>query len=743
MKIIVLLFSLMLPLGLVAQLLSGQVTNTEGTPLVGANIILPDQLRGTSTDANGQFVLPFDPTTSLRVIATYVGYESDTVIVDVKAPITIQLQAMANLEEVVVRQRKEGVSISQINPIKTESISTTELKKAACCDLSGCFETQTTVNPQTTNVITNAKELRILGLSGVYNQLLVNGLPMIQGLSYTYGISSIPGAWVENIHIAKGANSVAQGFESISGQINVETLAPERAKPLFINAYINSFGEKHLNLLHRFRLGSWTALTSLHSVQPARRVDRDDDRFMDLPLLRRYLVGQQWSYGNKQTDGWHSQLGVRWLWENRIGGQLNYHPDNDLGSRLIYGQSVQIQQPEWWTKTGYRFNKNHQLVLLAAAFQQQQDTYFGFVNYKAQQTSAYANIQHEWMYNDQHDLKTGISFRYLNLREDIGFDNDPLQRTYAGQYQRKDIIPGCFIENTLRLAENRITWITGLRVDNHQEFGTRITPRSLIKYDFSANTTVRASIGSGWRVVNFFSENIALLASSRNLLFTEPLAPEQAVNMGLNLTHKYATDKVSGYLSMDFYRTHFSNQIFPDYDTDPRLAIVQNFRGLSASNGFQADFVIRALQRLEFKAGYNYLDVYREQEQIKQELPFNPKHKLISSISYHPLSNRFQIDANFHRYGKQRLPDTSLNPTSYQRPNQSDAFTIINLQFTLRFNTLEWYAGCENIFDFRQLRPIISWQDPFGPYFDTSSVWGPTRGREFYIGARYTLADKD
>jgi outer membrane receptor for ferrienterochelin and colicin len=534
-----------------------------------------------------------------------------------------------------------------------------------------------------------------------------------------------------------------QGFESISGQINVETLAPERAKPLFINAYLNSFGEKHINLLHRYKLGSWTALTSLHSVQPAQRIDRDDDSFMDLPLLRRYLVGQQWSYGSKQANGWHSQLGIRWLWENRVGGQLAYQPDRDLGSRQIYGQSVQIQQPEWWTKTGYRFNKNHQLVLLAAAFQQQQDTYFGFVNYQAKQISAYANLQHEWTYNDQHDLKAGVSFRYLNLQEDLGFDNDPLQRTYAGQYQRKDLIPGFFIENTLRLADNRITWIAGLRADDHQQFGLRITPRSLIKYDFSANTTVRASIGTGWRIVNFFSENIALLASSRNLLFTEPLAPEQAVNMGLNLTHKYATDKLSGYLSIDFYRTHFSNQIFPDYDTDPRLAIVQNFRGLSASNGFQADFVIRALERIEFKAGYNYLDVYREQEQIKQELPFNPKHKWISSLSYHPLSNRFQLDANFHRYGKQRLPDTSLNPAAYQRPDQSDAFVIMNLQFTLRFNTLEWYVGCENIFDFRQLRPIISWQDPFGPYFDTSSVWGPTRGREFYVGARYTLTEKD
>lgn len=743
MKKFFLLLALALPFGLAAQLLSGRVTDTEGSPLVGANIILPDQLRGTATDANGQFMLPFDPAPSLRVVATYVGYEPDTVIVDAKNPITIQLKATANLAEIVVRQRREGVSISQINPIKTESISTTELKKAACCDLSGCFETQTTVNPQTTNVITNAKELRILGLSGVYNQVLVNGLPMIQGLSYTYGVSSIPGAWVENIHIAKGANSVAQGFESISGQINVETLAPERAKPLFINAYINSFGEKHLNLLHRFRVGQWTALTSLHTVQPAQRVDRDDDLFMDLPLLRRYLFGQQWSYGNKQAAGWHSQLGVRWLWENRVGGQLSYHPNRDLGSRQIYGQSAKIQQPEWWTKTGYRFNDKHQLVLLAAAFQQQQNTYFGFVSYQAQQISAYANLQHEWTYSDLHDLKTGISFRYLNLRENIDFDNDPLQRTYAGQYHRKDLIPGFFLENTMRLANNRITWIAGLRADNHQTYGLQITPRSLLKYDFSANTTIRASIGSGWRIVNFFSENIALLASSRNLLLTEPLTPEQAVNMGLNLTHKYATDKVSGYLSIDFYKTQFSNQIFPDYDTDPRLAIVQNFRGLSASNGFQADFVIRALQRLEFKAGYNYLDVYREQEQIKQELPFNPKHKWISSLSYHPLSNRFQLDANFHRYGRQRLPNTSLNPLPYQRPDQSDAFYIVNLQVTIRFNTLEWYAGCENIFDFRQLRPIISWENPFGTYFDTSSVWGPTRGREFYVGMRYTLTEKD
>lgn len=263
----------------------------------------------------------------------------------------------------------------------------------------------------------------------------------------------------------------------------------------------------------------------------------------------------------------------------------------------------------------------------------------------------------------------------------------------------------------------------------------------MLKYDIAPKTIVRANVGTGWRTVNLFSENIGLLVSSRDIIIAEQLQPEKAVNFGINLMQKFETkdNNLSGYFGVEYYRTDFQNQIFPDYDLDPKKAIIKNFTGISVSNVFQAELYLKIYSRFELKTGYNFLDVYREIGETKQLLPFNPKHKVLTTFSYKPLSNKFHFDMNVHWYGEQRLPDTKSNPIEFQRPGFSRPYTIVNAQLTYSLKKYEVYAGCENIFDFRQLQPIISWQDPFSPYFDTSSVWGPTRGREIYVGVRIRL----
>ncbi|MCS7073212.1 MAG: TonB-dependent receptor, partial [Bacteroidia bacterium] len=262
--------------------------------------------------------------------------------------------------------------------------------------------------------------------------------------------------------------------------------------------------------------------------------------------------------------------------------------------------------------------------------------------------------------------------------------------------------------------------------------------RTLLKYDLTPKTIFRLNLGTGWRTVNLFSENIGLLVSSRNIIFSELLQPEKAINWGINFTQKWETpnENLSGYFSLDFYRTQFQNQIFPDYDTNPTYAIIQNFTGNSLSNGFQAESYLKIWKRIEWKIGYNFLDVYRILADAKQLLPFNPNHKLLATFSYKPLSNQFHIDINVHWYGEQRLPNTQANPLEFQRPDFSRPYWVFNGQFTYTIKKFEVYAGCENLFDFRQLQPILSWQNPFSPYFDTSSVWGPTKGRELYFGFR-------
>ncbi len=738
MKQLLIILTCFLPFILTAQQVTGKVMSEEKEVLIGANVYWTGTNLGTTTDVDGAFKLP-EATTSNLLVASYVGYESDTIEIQAQQKITFQLKASNTLDQVTVSGQQDAVIISNIKAIKSEQITQTSLRQAACCDLAGCFGGQTTVTPQTTNVVTNAKELRILGLSGVYNQVLIDGFPMIRGLAYTYGISSIPGTLVENIFIAKGANSVLQGFESISGQINVQTLNPSRSDKLLVNGYVNSFMEKHFNVNYTFKKGVWNSLATFGMVQPANKVDGDDDTFLDLPLLTRYTFGNKWTYRNPAEWGWNSEINVRYIDERRIGGQVDFNPTDDEGSTLVYGQTVDLNQPEVSVRTGFRWDDVHNLTAFASGFHQQQNAYFGTTKYDAKQLYFYGNLQYELTYQEKHTLKTGFSYRYSNLEEEIGFTSDLLEKTYDGNYQLKEKIPGFFAENTLYLLEDKLTWMVGVRGDDHNQFGFKLTPRTLLKYSFSPETVVRANFGTGWRTVNLFSENIGLLVSSRDILIANDLKPEAALNYGVNFTHKFESKQTLGVLSVDYYRTDFQNQIFPDYDSDPQKAIVRNFEGESVSNGFQAEFSAQFKEQFTWKIGYNYLDVYRVVEAKKTQLPFNARHKLGSTFSYQPLSKKYHFDTNIHWFGQQRLPNTQQNPVEFQRPDYSKPYTVVNAQFTYNLKRLELYTGVENIFNFRQNRAILSWENPFSPYFDTSSVWGPTRGREFYVGFRYRI----
>lgn len=738
MKKVAVLISLFFPLALFAQEISGRVLGEDNEPLMGASIFCPDAQFGAFTNADGAFNLYLEEDFPLTLIVSYVGFKTDTIQITNDTPLSLVLKSNATLEEIVVSGQRSGVIISNLNPVKTEQLTQTELGKAACCDLAGCFDTQSSVHPQTTNVITNSKELRMLGLSGVYNQVLIDGFPMIQGLSYTYGISSIPGTLVDNIFISKGANSVVQGFESISGQINVETKEPDKTEDLYLNVYVNSFFERHFNANYAVKKGKWSNLSAFHTVQSARAVDRDEDTFLDLPKLTRYMFSNKFKYGDDSKWGWYSKIGLRYLDEQRIGGQLDFSEEKDKGSDLIYGQSVEIKQPEVWTRTGIRLNDQHNIVLFGSAFYQDQNSYFGTVAYDARQTSIYANLQYELSYAEN-ILKAGISHRYLNLDENILFTANILERSYDGEYLKEEQIAGLFAENTLRLFDSKLTWVAGMRVDKHNQFGMQYSPRTLLKYDITEQSILRANIGTGWRTVNLFSEHIGLLISSRDILFSEQLRPEKATNLGVNFTQKFNSDQINGFFSADFYHTDFQNQIFPDYNEEPGLAVISNFEGESISNTIQAELYLNFWERLEFKTGYTYLDVYRMKDGKKDLLPFNSKHTVVTTLGFKPLSSNYHFDTNIHFHGPQRLPDTQLNPELYRRPDFSEAYYTMNAQFTYSMSNWEWYLGCENIFNFRQDRPILAWQDPFGAYFDTSSVWGPTRGREFYLGIRFKV----
>ncbi len=732
-------------LAIQAQTVHGVVTNDEDYILPGAQVyFLGTQIAGYA-DSMGGYRLPWDESESTirYLIARQVGYSPDTLAVEGPGYHHIRLISDARLETITVRDRREAQFVDDLNPVRTEVVSALELQKGACCDLAGCFNTNATVQKNVTNVITQAQELRILGLSGVYNQVLMDGFPLIQGLSYTYGIGDVPGSWIENIYISKGANSVLQGYESISGQINVELKEPsvgvDTDKPdVFLQAYMNSFGESQINGTFQQSGKTWGNALFIHTTQPANRIDRDHDGFLDLPLVTRYSLADRIVYGNQSALGWSGGAGIRLLMVERTGGQKSYQPDEHAGSDAVYGQWVRYTQPELWTRTTYRWSAKQRIVLLASGLIHSQRSWYGLLHYTAQQETANASLQYEWEPKPAWRLKGGVSHRSHVLNETLAFEKNPLGLGQGGDYYREDQVTGVYAESVSEYWDDRVTWILGARLDHHQKFGAIFTPRSLVKLDLWEGSSIRGSFGRGWRTANVFSEQIVLLAGNRNVVIDPSLTPEKAINWGVNFSQRFYLGDMVFRWGADYYQTRFSNQIFPDFQQDAQTAIVANFQDPSYSRAFQTDLDITPLSGLQVKLAYNFLDVYREVEGERIDLPFNARHRLMGTVSYATRNGRWQGDVHAHWYGSRILPNTSGNPEPFQRPGESPDYTTVTAQVTVRLGEFSIYSGCENIFDFRQKQPILGWQDPFGSYFDTSSVWGPTRGREFYLGVRWS-----
>jgi outer membrane receptor for ferrienterochelin and colicins len=732
----------------IAQNLFGQVTDYKELPLPKAVVKWQGTSIGAITDEKGDFSIPLPADTtqkSLR-LEVFFGEIRDTFLIDdFKSYWTMAIAANVTLQEVTVRDEVTGAFISTLQPIKTEIINRAELRKAACCDLAGCFETQSTVQPTTTNVLTNAKELRILGLSGVYNQILVDGLPTILGLTYTYGLGTIPGSSLENIWVVKGANSVLQGYEGMVGQITVFPREGGNAEPFTADMLLNSFGEKHINAAFGTKKAKWTNYMALHTSQPGQKWDRDEDTFLDLPLLTRKSIYNKFRFRKENEVGFSAFVGLRFVDEQRIGGQKSFDADTEKGTTEAYGQVVNFRQPEIFSKSGFRIDANRKISLLTSFVTHNQDAWFGLVHYIGQQQNAYANLQYEYFWGKTHqqELKFGASYRYFYSDELIKIaEKDTLQRTFGGKYIQKEQVSGFFIENTYHSKNDRWVWVAGLRTDQQGFEKWRITPRTMLRYNPNADLDLRASIGTGWRTVHLFSENIALLVGSRDLVFKEKLQPEASWNAGFNATKRFSIQKMRLTATLDVYHTRFQNQFFPDYDTDPTKAIISNFTGKSVSNGVQMELSAAWNRRLELRGAFNFLDVYREMNGQKVLLPFNPRHKLLGVATIRSKDELWQLDINVHWYGEQRLPDTRLNPEYLRRPDYSASYTVASAQLRRKFKYIEFFTGCENIFDFRQLKPILGWEQPFSRGFDPSFAWGPMRGREFYVGFDFKIERK-
>jgi outer membrane receptor for ferrienterochelin and colicins len=706
-------------------------------PLQGATVIWLGTGKGVMTGDDGIFKIPAD--TIQRLIISYAGYESDTISVHPEDEIRVVMASGGHLKEVKVTTRQKASYISVLNPIRTQVMTDKELFKAACCNLSESFETNPSVDVSYNDAVTGSKQIQLLGLSGSYTQLTVENLPGPRGIATPLGLNSIAGPWVESIQLTKGIGSVANGYESIAGQINIELKKPENSERLFANAYINDLSKTDLNLNLAQKLGSkWSMGILLHDdFLNNKKLDVNNDGFRDLPTGNLFSVLNRWKFDNGK--GWLMQFGIRVLTDRRTGGDINYDPSKDKLTTNYYGLGITTNRLEGFAKIGYVFpqKKYKSFGLQLSSFQHEQDSYFGLTTYNARQNNFYSNLIYQSIIGTTaHKFRTGLSFVYDNYKEDFRNTN----------YDRKEAVPGAFFEYTYDPSD-KFSAIVGLRIDHNSLYGFFVTPRLHLRYEPIKGTTIRVSGGRGERTANIFAENLGVLISSRqiNILGNSPgkaygLHPEIAWNEGISLDQKFQLFNRQGFISIDFFRTDFQNQVVVDVDKSAREVEFYDLIGQSYSNSFQFEINHEVLRKLDLRLAYRLFDVKTTYHGELLERPLVAKHRAFANVAYEFRGWKFDYTITYN--GVKRIPFTGDNPVQYQLPVKSPSYILMNAQISKTLGKkypLDVYIGSENLMNYYQKNPVLASDQPFGPYFDASLVWGPLSGRMFYTGLRYKI----
>ncbi len=713
---------------------SGSASEKDGIP--GAVATWEGTRLGTSTAVDGSFELSWPDSFPAHLVVRATGYKGKKILFLAKSPTNILValaQSQDTLKTVVITEVQSASEFSFIAPINAEKITQRGLLKAACCNLSESFETNPSVDAAMTDAVSGAKKINMLGLDGVYTQILFENLPLIRGLSSSYGLSHVPGTWIKSIYITKGTGSVVNGYESIAGQLNLDILKPgEDQDPLFFNVYANQFGryEMNVHVNKSFNPNLGTTLLG-HASTMKQRNDNNHDGFLDQPTYDQYNVMNRWYWQRKsRTEG---QFGFRMVYDDRKGGQFNFDKSRNYGTTSFYGIGIRNTQAEVFNKTGIVFDKpGRSLGTMFSARYHKQDMFFGLRTYEGEQKSIYANvIWQDIVKTTDHVIKTGASFIY----------DDYVQSYNDSSYDRTEIVPGVFVEYTGHLHQ-KFTMVAGLRGDYHNLAGMQVTPRLHIKYDPTENTAIRASAGRGFRYANVFTESSALFASSREVIISPDLDAEVAWNYGASVQQKFTFLKHPALLVIDFFRTDFENQVLIDYDTPGKLKIY-NQRGVSYANSLQADISIEPFDRFNVRAAYKFYDVKALYNGEMKNRPLAPRHRAFVNLAYALPYDRWMFDFTTKWLGETRIPAHSnlhhaggyaIQPESY-----SSAFFLFNAHVTRKFRRLDVYAGVENIGNFMQHRPVIASEDPFGANFDASLVYAPTDGRTIYAGLRIKI----
>ena len=656
------------------------------------------------------------------------------------------------LEEVTVTANKS--SRSSLSVDRMELISSNDLLRAACCNLGESFTTNPSVDVNYADAATGAQQIKLLGLSGTYVQMLTENVPNNRGLAAPYALGYIPGPWMQSIQVSKGASSVKNGYESITGQINVEFKKPQATPWADANLYFNSDQKLEANLGANLKLSDhWSTALLGHYEILDKAHDDNGDGFADMPKMRQGSLMSRWAY---MSDSYIFQAAVKGLKEHREGGQTGHHSMPNFQPYVI---DITNERYEAFTKNAFIVNQEHMTniaLILSGSVHHLRSLYgsqdndleqraiFGYHNYDADQRNGYASLLFETDFNEHHSLSAGISLNH-DLFQSTLFAQERNGHSITLSFMEENTVGG-YAQYTYKLGE-RLTAMGGLRWDHSNKWGAFVTPRMHLKYSPSDVLTLRASVGKGYRTPNVLAENSYLLASNRKLAFNK-LKQEEAWNYGLSAQWHILVGGRTLELNAEYFYTHFLQQAIIDYDLPSSVVNaagdLEYLIGIhpmepgdkSYSHTLQVDATYEVLPQLTVTAAWRWNDVKATYNGQLRQKPMNSRYKALLTASYAPGLGKWQLDATLQLNGGGRLPDNGFYLQHWD--THFNAYEQVSAQVTRFFRHWSIYAGGENLTGFKQKNAIIGADNPWAvnSLFDSTMVYGPLHGTVWYIGVR-------
>ena len=763
----------------------GTVLDDKGYPLVGANVYWAGTTIGVATDLDGRFKL--EPTEKTNLLVTsFMGFHNDTTEVTAHSELTIVLVSDLVLEEVNIVERKMAVLRSRVSALQVETLTGEALCMAACCNLSESFETSASVDVAYSDAATGAKQIRLLGLSGTYVQMLTENTPNIRGLAQSFGMEYIPGPWMEAIQVSKGTSSVLNGYEAIAGQINVEYLKPQTQDPIALNAMISTETHAEVNASGGWDLNDKVSTGILfHAQNMSLELDHNHDGFLDMPKNTNVNLLNRWYV---KTGDYTGQFLVRGLYYRRQGG-LTKEATETLSP---YNIDLNTWRVDGFMKNGYVFDAETGTsigIIASASYHNQQNTY-GSRQWNAVQTNAYINAIFQTSFDDsdtdlwddhEYKLSAGLSVNY------DGYDESLLGERLEVRGKRYEVTPGVFAEYTYTYKD-KVTLLMGIREDYSTRYGFFTTPRMNLRYAPFEWWTLRGSIGLGYRTPNAIADNAAYLASNRVYQFYTPLhnatphyttlhndslAQEQSLNTGISTVFYIPIGKKELQLSGEYYYTVFADGVIADMDRSLHGVTLYNMHDVEDaeyfSHNWQVEATMEILRGWTMTAAFRYTDVKQTSFNSKmgeyqlRDKPLQNKFKGIITTSYQTPLKTWQFDLTAQFNGEGRMPDGFVIPEGSEQYHTLANGQVYHKwypqllgQITKYFRTWSIYLGAENMTNFTQDSPIVGervsgdkaikqeargggFVNPHSTNYDASMIWAPIHGWKLYLGFRWAL----